>query len=72
MFVKIVRQAPGETLVSESRQLLFMQGEAAGLFQIDAVGDTAEISRVVGERRLRAPPRCGPWRRELMSGLSRP
>jgi hypothetical protein len=71
MFVKIVRRRADEALLSQSQQLLMLAGEPAALFQVEECGDEVELSRVVGERRLRQPPRCGPWRRELLCGASR-
>ncbi len=65
MFVRIARHEADQALVSHSKQLLLLLGEREGLFQVDGTGDAVELSRVVGERRLRAAPRCGPWRREL-------
>jgi hypothetical protein len=68
MFVRIIRNDAAEALVTGSKQLLLLPGEPGAVFLVEGEGELVEVSRVVGERRVRRPPRCGPWRRELDCG----
>ena len=68
MFVRIIRNDAAEALITASEQLLLLPGEPGAVFQLEGGGEVVEISRVVGERRLRQAPRFGPRRRELGFG----
>ena len=65
MYVTITRENPERPLVSNSERLLLLPGERSVTIHVEELGSLVEVTRVAAERRLRAPPRCGVYRREI-------
>ena len=65
MIFRLIRQDADEALLSASRELLLLPGERAALFEVDQEGEAMSLRRLIGERRLRGPARCGSLRREI-------